>query len=89
MVDDIRFDGLPVKWNALDIGAFSCTKRLWDYQRKAVENAIKALWKHYEDFHDYQSSENAEANREGKEKFSWSKGTAHRRIHGTFHQHRC
>lgn len=69
MVDDIRFDGLPVNWNAFDIGAFSRTKTLWDYQRKAVENAIKALWKYYEDFHDYQIGENADANRERKQKF--------------------
>lgn len=69
MVDDIRFDGLPVNWNAFDIGAFSRTKSLWDYQQKAVENAIKALWKFYEDFGDYQRNENAETNRERKQKF--------------------
>lgn len=48
MVDDISFDGLPVNWNAFDIGAFSQSKTLWDYQRSAVENAIKVLWKYYE-----------------------------------------
>ena len=69
MVDDIRFDGLPVNWNAFDIGAFSRTKSLWDYQRKAVENGIKALWKYYENFGDYQANESADANRERKQKF--------------------
>jgi superfamily II DNA or RNA helicase len=69
MVDDIRFDGLPVNWNAFDIGSFSRSKALWDYQRKAVENAIKALWKYYEDFGDYQTNEIAEANRKRKQKF--------------------
>ncbi len=69
MLDDIRFDGLPINWNAFDIGSFSRTKQLWDYQRKAVENVIKALWKFYEDFGDYQTSENADANRERKLKF--------------------
>jgi type III restriction enzyme len=69
MVDDIQFDGLPVNWNAFELGAFSGTKSLWDYQQKAVENAIKALWKYYEDFHDYQPGENADANRERKQKF--------------------
>lgn len=69
MVDDIRFDGLPVNWNAFDIGSFSRSKALWDYQRKAVENAIKALWKYYEDFEDYQTNEIAEANRQRKQKF--------------------
>ena len=69
MVVDIPFDGLPVNWNAFDTGAFSRTKTLWDYQRKAVENAIKALWKYYEYFGDYQANETAEANRERKQKF--------------------
>lgn len=69
MVDDIRFDSLPVNWNAFDLGAFSRTKTLWDYQRRAVENAIKALWKFYEDFGDYQVNETAEANSERKQKF--------------------
>lgn len=69
MVDDIRFDGLPVNWNAFDIGAFSRTKSLWDYQRKAVENGIKALWKYYEVFGDYQAGERIEANAERRQKF--------------------
>ena len=72
MVEDLRFDDLPVNWTAFDIGAFSRTKTLWDYQRKAVENAIKALWKFYQDFGDYQASDNPEANRERKLKlFKW------------------
>lgn len=28
---------------------------LWDYQQKAVENAIKALWKYYEGFRNYRA----------------------------------
>jgi len=72
MVDDIRFDDLPVNWSAFDISSFSRTKTLWDYQQKAVENAIKALWKYYEDFSDYEAGENADANRERKQKlFKW------------------
>src|SRR3990172_5491815 len=69
MMDDIRFDSLPANWNAFDIGAFSRTKSLWDYQRKAVENGIKALWKFYEDFGDYRANENAAATRDRKQKF--------------------
>lgn len=70
MVDEAKpFEALPPNWNAFDIGAFSRTKTLWDYQQKAVENAIKTLWKYYEDFRDYQPSETAEVNRERKQKF--------------------
>ena len=72
MIDDIRLDGLPVNWNAFDLSSFSGTKTLWNYQRNAVENAIKALWKFYEDFRDYQTNESAEANQERKKKlFRW------------------
>jgi len=66
MVEDIPFNGLPVNWNEFDIGTFSRSKTLWDYQRKAVENAIKALWKFYEDFEDYRTNENAEENGNGR-----------------------
>lgn len=69
MVDDIRFDGLPVNWNAFDLRSFSRSKTLWDYQRKAVENAIKVLWKYYEDIGDYQAKETPEATSERKKNF--------------------
>lgn len=69
MLDDIRFDSLPINWGAFDIRSFSHTKKLWDYQREAVENAIKALWKYYEFFGDYQANENADANHERKLNF--------------------
>ncbi len=32
MVDDIRFDGLPVNWNTFEFGKFSRGKKLCDYQ---------------------------------------------------------
>lgn len=69
MADDIRFDSLPVNWTSFDLATFSKTKRLWDYQQKAVENAIKVLWKYYEDFRDFQKGEGLELNQERKRKF--------------------
>jgi type III restriction enzyme len=70
MVDEAKlFEALPPAWNAFDIGAFSRTKRLWDYQRKAVENAIKTLWKYYDDFGDYRADEKPETNRHRKHEF--------------------
>lgn len=72
MLEDIPIEALPVNWNAFDIAAFSRTKGLWDYQRKAVENIIKALWKYYADFVDFQPQESAEANLQRKQKlFRW------------------
>lgn len=69
MVDDLPFDGLPVNWTSFDLATFSTKKRLWDYQQKAVENAIKVLWKYYEDFVDYQAGERLEVNQERKRRF--------------------
>jgi superfamily II DNA or RNA helicase len=70
MVDDIRFDALPVNWTSFDLATFSTTKRLWDYQQKAVESAIKVLWKYYDDFVDYQAGERLEIDQERKRRFS-------------------
>jgi type III restriction enzyme len=70
MVDDLQFDSLPVNWTAFDLATFSTKKRLWDYQQKAVESAIKVLWKYYDDFVDYQLGERLEGNQERKRRFS-------------------
>jgi type III restriction enzyme len=77
MVDDVLFDGLPVNWSAFDIGAFSNTKTLWEYQQKATQNVIKALWKYYEDFRDYHANENEVANADRKKRFfKWYRDNA-------------
>jgi len=63
---------LPANWNSFDLEAFSKSKRLWDYQQEAVKNAIKILWKYFEDFVDYQRG--VEVSQERKQKFfNWYK----------------
>jgi hypothetical protein len=56
MVEDLRYENLPPNWNTFDLETFSKDKKLWDYQQDAVKNAIKVLWKYYEDFVDYQNN---------------------------------
>lgn len=69
-----RFGDLPANWNSFDLENFSKTKKLWDYQQKAVKNAITVLWKYFEDFADYQEGETLEVNQERKRKFfKWYK----------------
>jgi len=69
-----RFEDLPANWNSFDLESFSKTKKLWDYQQEAVKNAVKTLWKYYEDFVDYQNGERLEVNQERKQKFfNWYK----------------
>jgi len=73
-IEDLKFEDLPAEWSSFDLKSFSKTKTLWDYQQKAVENAIKVLWKYFEDFADYQKGEGLEANRGRKGKiFKWYK----------------
>jgi hypothetical protein len=57
MVEDIPDSLLPQAWVDLDLAHFSREKSLFDYQQQALQNALKALWKYYEDFGDYQRGE--------------------------------
>ena len=74
IIEDLRFEDLPANWNSFDLENFSKSKKLWDYQKDALKNAIKVLWKYYEDFVDYQKGERLEVNQERKENFfQWYK----------------
>ncbi len=69
-IEDLRFEDLPPSWNSFDLETFSKSKKLWDYQQKAVENAIKVLWEYFEDFVDYQAGESLGKSQERKQRFS-------------------
>ena len=74
IIKNLRFEDLPANWNSFDLESFSKSKKLWDYQRDALKNAIKVLKKYFEDFVDYQDGEKLERNQERKQKFfSWYK----------------
>jgi len=68
MVEGIPDSMLPQAWVDHDFGFFSHTKRLYDYQQQALRNALKALWKYYEHFGDYQQGEMDDANRQRKQR---------------------
>ncbi|MGB9722220.1 MAG: DEAD/DEAH box helicase family protein [bacterium] len=69
IIEDIRFEDLPANWNSFDLESFSRSKKLWDYQQSALKNAIRVLWKYFEDFVDYKEGEKLEVNQERKQKF--------------------
>jgi len=69
IIEDIKFEDLPANWNSFDLEIFSRNKSLWDYQQQALKNAIKALWKYFENIVDYQENENLEISQERKQKF--------------------
>jgi len=66
MVEDIPDTTLPANWVDFNLTAFSQDKTLWDYQQRALQNALKALWKYYEDFADYQPGEDLKTNTDRK-----------------------
>lgn len=49
MVDDISFDNLPTKWHGFDFARFSKDKTLFDFQKDALKNMLKALRLYYKD----------------------------------------
>ncbi|MEM4451434.1 MAG: DEAD/DEAH box helicase family protein [Nitrososphaerota archaeon] len=72
MVEAIPNDYLPPNWADFDLASFSAEKKLWDYQQRALQNALKALCKYYEDFVDYQPQEDLSRNDERKrELWKW------------------
>lgn len=74
MIEDFQYEDLPSSWNMFDLVSFSKTKKLWDYQQNALKNAIKVLWKYYEDFKNYEEGENREVNQTRKsELYKWYK----------------
>ncbi|WP_201773582.1 DEAD/DEAH box helicase family protein [Thermus filiformis] len=67
MLEALPFADLPPAWQDHDLKSFSPTKRLWDYQQEALQYALKALWKYYEDLRDYGEGEGLEADQARKE----------------------
>jgi superfamily II DNA or RNA helicase len=49
IVDDISFDNLPAKWQGFDFSRFSKDKTLFDFQKQALQNALKSLWLYFKD----------------------------------------
>lgn len=68
ILTDLSFEDLPPTWQDHNLEIFSHNKRLWDYQQEALQYALKALWKYYEDFRDFVPGEPEEANEERKER---------------------
>jgi len=72
IIEDIRPSILPYNWTSFDLKAFSKEKQLWGFQQTALENALKVLWKYYEDIKDFQHDERLDAIEERKKKlFNW------------------
>jgi len=45
IINDIPFDNLPANWQGFDFVRFSKDKTLFDFQHKALKNALKFIVK--------------------------------------------
>ena len=67
IVEEISLDNLPLVWRDFDYKSFSKTKTLWDFQQKAIENAIKGLCLYYQQKFDFEQNESLDVNNQRKE----------------------
>jgi len=49
IIDNISFENLPLKWQGFDFRRFSKDKTLFDFQQKALKNALLGLWLYFKD----------------------------------------
>ncbi|HOM60220.1 MAG TPA: DEAD/DEAH box helicase family protein [Anaerohalosphaeraceae bacterium] len=49
IIEDIFFDRLPAKWQGFDFVRFSKDKTLFDFQKQALQNALKGLHLYFKD----------------------------------------
>ncbi|MHB8280304.1 MAG: hypothetical protein ACYDIA_22020 [Candidatus Humimicrobiaceae bacterium] len=47
IVDDFSFDNMPAKWQGFDYVNFSQDKKLFDFQKQGLQNALKAIYLFY------------------------------------------
>ena len=52
IAENIDFEQLPVLWKDIDFNTFSEHKSLYPYQREALQNATKIIYKFYDNFKD-------------------------------------
>jgi len=67
IVEEISLDNLPLSWRDFDYKSFSKAKTLWDFQQKAIENAIKGLYLYYQQKFDFDEKESLDVNNQRKE----------------------
>lgn len=70
ITQSINYGDLPETWQVPEIARFSPHKTLYDYQRSALENAARALYRYYGSEYDWSAGEAAAANNNRKQGFA-------------------
>jgi hypothetical protein len=68
IAENIDKEKLSTNWLNFDFESFSKNKKLYDFQKEALENILKILWFYYERAKDFEENEDLEANEERKNK---------------------
>jgi superfamily II DNA or RNA helicase len=68
IVENIDWESLNYNWKSFDFENFSRNKKLYDFQKKALENVLKVLWFYYEKNFDFRKDEDLSLNENRKEK---------------------
>ncbi|MEM5812047.1 MAG: DEAD/DEAH box helicase family protein [Candidatus Aenigmatarchaeota archaeon] len=66
IAENIDKNQLSFNWQNFDLDNFSENKKLYDFQKEALENALKILWFYYDKKYDYFENENLEINEQRK-----------------------
>lgn len=66
IIEKVDLESLGYSWRSFDFESFSKTKKLYDFQKKALENILKVLWLYYEDSVDFRKGEDLKVNEERK-----------------------
>jgi superfamily II DNA or RNA helicase len=68
IVENIELEELGHNWRGFDFESFSKSKKLYDFQKTALENILKVLWFYYEKYFGFEKDEDLSVNDKRKEK---------------------
>jgi superfamily II DNA or RNA helicase len=68
IAENIELENLGHNWKRFDLESFSKSKKLYDFQKTALENILKVLWFYYEKYFDFRKDEDLSINDKRKEK---------------------
>ncbi|MEM2153893.1 MAG: DEAD/DEAH box helicase family protein [Nitrososphaeria archaeon] len=67
IAENINESQLSTPWRSFDFETFSFEKKLYDFQKEALSNAVKILWLYYQNSFDYKLNESLEVNEKRKQ----------------------
>jgi hypothetical protein len=66
IAENIEYERIDHNWRGFDFESFSKSKKLYDFQKEALENILKILWFYYEKAENFEENESLEVNKKEK-----------------------